>query len=171
MLVLVEEAEADHHLAATPATWGEAMEVPEMVLVRSGAPIQAAVMPVPGAKSLQQVPNEEKVERPSVESVDITVKARGAEAGEELHALLLLLPAATTMMRPGGELPEESFDLGDFLLSCCAMVMWCDDRERQPNGTRDTIPRMEAYSWFASFHGVKNNAQAYESELEVHASG
>jgi hypothetical protein len=44
------------------------------------------------------------------------------------------------------------------------IVMWCNGYERQPNGTRNTLPRMEAHSCFTSFHGIKNNAQAYESE-------
>lgn len=45
--------------AATPATWGEAMEVPLMVLVAVLLVIQAEVMLEPGAKTSTQLPKFE----------------------------------------------------------------------------------------------------------------
>merc|ERR1719345_552521 len=60
----------------TPATCGAAMEVPEMVLSDAGLPIHAEVM----------------VEPPSWLSMEFTVYASVAEAGEKLHALALELP-------------------------------------------------------------------------------
>ena len=42
--------------AATPATWGEAIEVPLMVLVALSLVFQAEVMPRPGAKMSTQEP-------------------------------------------------------------------------------------------------------------------
>lgn len=42
--------------AATPATWGDAIEVPLMVLVAVVLPIQAEVMLEPGAKISTQLP-------------------------------------------------------------------------------------------------------------------
>ncbi len=42
--------------AATPATWGAAMEVPLMVLVAVPEVYQVEVMPLPGANKSRQVP-------------------------------------------------------------------------------------------------------------------
>jgi len=39
-----------------PATWGVAIDVPEMVLTASDPPIHALLMNEPGAKMLTQVP-------------------------------------------------------------------------------------------------------------------
>ena len=41
---LVPDAEADSTLAAAPATWGDAIEVPEIVLMAYLDPIQVLVM-------------------------------------------------------------------------------------------------------------------------------
>jgi hypothetical protein len=46
--------------AAAPQTWGEAIEVPLMVLVAVGEVIQAEVIKLPGAKTSVQVPKLEK---------------------------------------------------------------------------------------------------------------
>ena len=42
--------------AATPATWGDAMDVPLMMLVAVVLVYQAEVMLLPGAKRSKQVP-------------------------------------------------------------------------------------------------------------------
>ena len=68
--------------AAPPQTWGDAMEVPLMVLVSELLPIQAAVMPDPGAKISTQVPQLENEERPSALVVDPTVITVSSLAGE-----------------------------------------------------------------------------------------
>ena len=86
--------------AATPATCGDAIEVPEIVFTAISLVIQADVMPEPGAKMSTQVPKFENDERASVVVVDPTVIALGARAGEKLHALALLLPAATAYVTP-----------------------------------------------------------------------
>ena len=52
----VRELSAERNLAPVPHTWGEAMEVPEMVLVAEGEPIQAEVMAEPGPKRSTQSP-------------------------------------------------------------------------------------------------------------------
>jgi len=80
--------------AATPATCGVAIEVPEIVFVAVSLVFQDEVMLEPGAKTSTHVPKFENDERASVLVVDPTVIALGSRAGEELHAFVLLLPAA-----------------------------------------------------------------------------
>ena len=80
--------------AATPATCGVAIEVPEIVFVAVSLVFQDEVMLEPGAKMSTHVPKLEKDERASVIVVDPTVIALGSRAGEELQASALLLPAA-----------------------------------------------------------------------------
>jgi hypothetical protein len=43
-------------IAATPQTWGEAIEVPLMIAVAEGLPIQADSINCPGANKVTQVP-------------------------------------------------------------------------------------------------------------------
>jgi len=78
----VEVGKRPINTAATPATCGDAIEVPEMVLVAEALPIQADVMLEPGAKISTQVPVFEKVDLASVVVVDPTVMAFTARAGE-----------------------------------------------------------------------------------------
>ena len=85
---------------AIPATWGAAIEVPEMVLVAVEDVCHADLMPLPGANRSTQDPRFEKLETESELVVDPTVMAFGAEAGERVQALVLSLPAATTMVTP-----------------------------------------------------------------------
>jgi len=86
--------------AAMPATWGHAMDVPEIVLVAVFEPIQADMMLLPGANVCTQVPKFEKLERASAFVVEPTQMPKGADAGEKVHALALLFPAATTITAP-----------------------------------------------------------------------
>ena len=72
--------------AATPATCGDAIDVPEIVLVAVSLVRHAEVMPLPGAKISTQVPKFENDERVSVVVVEPTVIAAGARAGETLQA-------------------------------------------------------------------------------------
>jgi hypothetical protein len=72
--------------AATPATCGVAIDVPEIVLVAVSLVRHAEVMLLPGAKMSTQVPKFENDERASVVVVEPTVIAAGARAGETLHA-------------------------------------------------------------------------------------
>lgn len=67
------EAESDTRRAATPATCGAAIEVPEMVLVAVSLVLHAAVTPDPGAKISVQVPKFEKEERESPCCIALTV--------------------------------------------------------------------------------------------------
>ena len=90
----VSDGFADSASAAAPATCGDAIEVPLMVLVAEFPPIQAEVMLLPGAKMSTQLPKFEKDERASFWVVEPTVIASGVRAGEPLHALALSLPAA-----------------------------------------------------------------------------
>ena len=57
-------------------------------------------IPEPGAKISKHVPKFENDERASLVVVEPTVMAFAARAGEELHALALLLPAATAIGTP-----------------------------------------------------------------------
>jgi len=68
--------------AATPATNGVAMEVPEIVLVAVSLPIQAERICDPGAKISTTGPKFEKLLLVSPCCVDPTVIAASAEAGE-----------------------------------------------------------------------------------------
>jgi hypothetical protein len=65
-----------------PATWGLAMDVPEMVLVAVFDVIQAEVIEEPGAKRSRQDPKFEKDDRASLLVVDPTVMAAATRAGE-----------------------------------------------------------------------------------------
>src|SRR6185436_20499650 len=84
--------------AATPATCGVAIEVPEIVLVAVLLVFQDDVMFDPGAKMSTQVPKFEKDDRASVVVVEPTVSAFATRAGDELQAFALLLPAATAIV-------------------------------------------------------------------------
>ena len=86
--------------AATPATWGEAIDVPLIVFVALVPVYQADVMSEPGANTSTQVPKLEKLDRASVRVVLPTVMALTARAGETLQAFWFSLPAATTMVTP-----------------------------------------------------------------------
>jgi hypothetical protein len=81
--------------AATPATCGDAIDVPEIVFVAVSLVRQVEVMLLPGAKMSTQVPKFENDERASLVVVEPTVIAFGARAGETLQAFWLSLPAAT----------------------------------------------------------------------------
>ena len=86
---------AEVERAALPITCGVAIDVPLMVLVAVSLVFQSDVMPDPGANRSTQVPKLEYDARASVDVVAPTVIALGARAGDELHAVALLLPAAT----------------------------------------------------------------------------
>ena len=73
--------------AATPATCGDAIDVPEIVLVAVSLVLHAEVMLLPGAKMSTQVPKFENEERASGVVVEPTVIAAGARAGETLQAV------------------------------------------------------------------------------------
>jgi len=77
------------------------MEVPLMVLVAVVLPIHAPKMLLPGAKTLQHVPQLEKYERTSPVGLvpwsrAAVVITKVALAGETLQAFWFSLPAATT---------------------------------------------------------------------------
>ena len=86
--------------AATPVTCGVAIDVPEIVLVSVSLPFHADGMSLPGANRSRHVPKFENDDRASVFEVAPTVIALGTRAGEELHAFVLLFPAATAYVTP-----------------------------------------------------------------------
>src|SRR5947207_3470668 len=96
----VANGSVSRYWATTPATWGDAMDVPLIVLMAVLLPIQAAVMPTPGANRSTHCPQLENVAFVSVLSEAATVNAAGALAGDTLHASLLSFPAATTNVTP-----------------------------------------------------------------------
>jgi hypothetical protein len=71
---------ASKYKAATPATWGLAMEVPAFVLVPPV--LDKDTIEDPGAKMSTQLPQFEKDERAFVIVIAPTVSAFDAEAGE-----------------------------------------------------------------------------------------
>src|SRR5690606_14657370 len=76
------EGLACRYSAAAPATCGDAIEVPEIVLVALSEVYQAEVMLLPGAKRSRQLPQLEKLDRASLLVVEPTVMAAAARAGE-----------------------------------------------------------------------------------------
>ena len=80
--------------AATPATCGVAIEVPEIVLVAVSLEFQDDVMLLPGAKMSTHVPKLENEARASVMVVAPTVIAFATRAGDCVQASVLLFPAA-----------------------------------------------------------------------------
>jgi hypothetical protein len=68
--------------AATPATCGEAIEVPLRVAIALAAVYQAEVMELPGAKMSRHFPKFEYGARASALSVAPTVIALATRAGE-----------------------------------------------------------------------------------------
>src|SRR5690606_3768060 len=94
------EGLACRYSAAAPATCGDAIEVPEIVLVALSEVYQAEVMLLPGAKRSRQLPQLEKLDRASLLVVEPTVMAAAARAGEVLQAFWFSLPAATTTVTP-----------------------------------------------------------------------
>jgi hypothetical protein len=86
--------------AATPATCGAAIDVPDIEVMSVVLRMYDDVTETPGANTSTHEPKFEKLARTSVEPVAPTVMAKGSLAGEAPHALALLLPAATTMVMP-----------------------------------------------------------------------
>ena len=86
--------------AATPATCGDAIEVPLNVAVAVFELNHADKIPDPGANRSRHVPKFEKEERASVVVVEPTVIALAARDGDELHAFAFELPAATAIGTP-----------------------------------------------------------------------
>src|SRR5690606_31708954 len=86
--------------ATAPATCGDAIEVPLMLLVALLEVCHAEVIELPGAKRSTQLPQLEKLERASELVVEPTVIAAAARAGETLQAFWFSLPAATTTGMP-----------------------------------------------------------------------
>ncbi len=86
--------------AATPATWGAAIDVPLIVAVAVSEECPADLMLDPGANRSRHVPKFEKDERASVDVVAPTVSASGVRPGESLHAFAFALPAASEYVTP-----------------------------------------------------------------------
>lgn len=98
--IVVDDADglACLYSAATPATCGEAIDVPLSVAVAVFDVNQAERIPDPGAKISRHVPKLENDDRASDVVVEPVVTAFTARAGDELQALALLLPAATAIV-------------------------------------------------------------------------
>ena len=102
-VVALAEGLACLYSAATPATCGEAIDVPLSVAVAVFEVNQAERIPEPGANKSRHVPKFENEDLASVDVVEPTVIAFAALAGDELHALALLFPAATAITTPAFE--------------------------------------------------------------------
>ena len=72
--------------AATPATCGVAIDVPEIVFIAVSLVLHDDVMLLPGAKMSRQAPKFENDERASLIVVAPTVIALATRAGEKLQA-------------------------------------------------------------------------------------
>ena len=86
--------------ATTPATCGDAIEVPDMEVRSVVLRMYDDVIETPGANTSTHEPKFEKPARVSAEFVAPTVMAEGSLAGDTPHALALSLPAATTIVIP-----------------------------------------------------------------------
>src|SRR5262245_27326344 len=89
----VEPGFRSRQSAATPAAWGDAIDVP--LNVAEPPPLRAEVMSRPGPKTSTQVPVFENAARASLRSLAPVPIACFTRAGDEPHASLLSLPAAT----------------------------------------------------------------------------
>jgi hypothetical protein len=96
----VSEGVVESNSAAAPATCGDAIDVPEMLLVADVLVLQADVMLEPGAKMSRQLPKFEYDARASVLVVAPTVSAVATRAGDDVQASTFELPAATTTVTP-----------------------------------------------------------------------
>ena len=96
----VSEGFVESNSTAAPATCGDAIDVPEMLLVADALVLQADVMLVPGAKMSRQLPKFEYDARASVLVVAPTVSAVATRAGDDVQASTFELPAATTTVTP-----------------------------------------------------------------------
>jgi hypothetical protein len=94
------EGFCDNANAATPATCGAAIDVPDIERVALSEVCPADTMLEPGAKTSKHEPKLENEDRSSLEVVEPTVMASGSPAGDTVHALTLELPAATTNVTP-----------------------------------------------------------------------
>ena len=77
-----------------PATWGVAIDVPEMVVIALSELTHAAVIALPGAHMSTQGPWLEKEDLASDDVDEATVIAVGSDAGEAVQASTSSFPAA-----------------------------------------------------------------------------
>jgi hypothetical protein len=89
---------ASRYNAATPATCGDAIEVPAFVEVPPV--VDSDTIPTPGANISTQLPQFEKTVRPFEPFIAPTASAPAAEDGEKLQASAFAFPAATTTTIP-----------------------------------------------------------------------
>lgn len=94
----------ERYRATRPATWGEAIDVPDSVFVAVFDEYQADVIDAPGANKSRQRPKFENDARASVMVVAPTVSAEVvALAGDTVHASTFVFPAATTTVIPSAK--------------------------------------------------------------------
>jgi len=86
--------------AAPPATWGQAMEVPLIVLPPVSLLTSTDKMLLPGAQMSVHSPKFEKDDFSFFEFVLETTIADGTKEGDMVQDSRLLLPAATTTVTP-----------------------------------------------------------------------
>jgi hypothetical protein len=98
----------DNNTAATPATCGDAIDVPEIVLVAVVEVFQAEVIEDPGANRSRHVPKFEYDARASVLVVAPTVSACATRLGDDRQASAFELPAATATVTPSFTTPATA---------------------------------------------------------------
>ena len=86
------------YLATTPATYGAAAEVPDIITTSSSGYVDR--MSMPGAKRSTHGPQLVKLADVSLMSLAATVMALGALAGVASQAFMYEFPAATTTTMP-----------------------------------------------------------------------
>ena len=97
----VADGRADKYRAASPATCGAAMDVPDRVAVAVGDVVPAETIPEPGAKRSRHAPKLEYDARTSVMVVAPTVRPDALfPPGDVVHASTFELPAADTTVMP-----------------------------------------------------------------------
>ena len=94
------EGFCDRANAATPATCGAAIDVPDIERVALSELCPADTMLDPGANTSKHDPKLENDDRSSLDVVEPTVMASGSPAGDTVQALTLEFPAATTNVTP-----------------------------------------------------------------------
>lgn len=137
----------DSASAATPATCGDAIEVPESVREALSDVWPADTMLEPGAKTSRHDPKLENDDRSSLDVVDPTVMALGSPAGDVVQALTLELPAATTKVTPSATprdtAKSSAAERGPprlMLATAGTPLWWCEIIQSMPAITSEVLP-------------------------------
>lgn len=113
--------------------------MPEISAIATSLVLHAARMSPPGANTSTHGPTLLKEESRSSLSIDATVIASGAEAGETKQALEASLPAATTTLTP---------------VACSVATAWFSAMERPPPSDMATTAGAPSFAASCDDHSI-----------------